>query len=154
MKNTGKVMSLAGLLLVPWTLVSATESVQPTTCSQSNAPISFTALTTEGKVDAGIAVVPKGADVSFTVKGSYRSFPNTTLQAGAVINSLLLPNYVAVSDGDLPDFSEISFSRTFTLRAPPALPNMALKAHLSIRAPGGAEIGCFEFPLKYVAAES
>lgn len=153
MKNTGKAASIAVLLMTPWTPVPGAESVQITDCSRPGSLISFTDLTTEGTVVSGAAVIPRAAEVSFSVKGSYKPFSSTTLRSYATINSLKFAQdqYVTVASGDLFDLSEVTFSRTFALKGNPQFPLGSLKASMSIVDADKKEVGCFEFPMKYVA---
>jgi len=149
------IMALAAIPLAP---VFATESLEITSCSRSDSSLSFTDLTTEGDVVSGAAIIPKGADVSFSVKVNAPLPPgSTTLKAYFVINSIPVADTILVAGGDLGDLSdvaEVSSSRTFVLRGSPSFPNMKFKARFSIRGSDSRELGCFEFPASYVSANA
>jgi hypothetical protein len=153
MSKKGTAVSIAFFSMMPWLPASAAESVPLTACSSADATLSFIALGSEGAVESGTAVIPIGSSVSFSVAGSYRSPPGATrLAANAVIAGIPTPDQIKVTGAllDLSDLKEPSFTRAFTLTAPPWFPQLSFKARLVILGAGNAEIGCFEFPAKYV----
>lgn len=158
MNKTQKFLVIVALVAAPLVPAYGTEAVRMAACSRPGVPISFTDLTTEGSVVSGAAVIPKGSDVSFsvTVKDSV-SPGTTTLKAYSVVSGIPTSDYVRVTSGDLADLSDLklpSSSRTFVLTAPSHFPSIAFTARLSIRNAGNEEIGCFEFPAKYVNAST